>query len=107
MIARIWTAHTTPENAPKYREHFETQVLPALRSVPGYAGAELFNSVASDEVEIVVTTRWQSLAAIRAFAGADPESAVVAEEVQPFFTQWDRRVRHYEVLVEENQPTRD
>ena len=38
--------------------------------------------------------------AIRDFAGADIEKAVVAEEVKPLFTHWDRRVRHYEVLVD-------
>jgi hypothetical protein len=48
-------------------------------------------------VEIVVTTYWQSLAAIDAFAGPDREFAVVAAEAAALLTDYDRRVRHYEV----------
>ena len=101
MIVRVWTARTTLANARKYREHFETQVLPALQEVAGYQGAELLSSVGSGHVEIVVTTRWESLKAIRGFAGADLEGAVVAEEVKALFTRWDRGVRHYELLVQD------
>jgi hypothetical protein len=49
--------------------------------------------------QIVVLTFWRSLDAIRGFAGADLEGAVVAEEVAGLLTQFDRRVRHYEVAV--------
>ena len=82
----------------KYREHFATQVLPALRQLSGFLGADLLSSIDSNDVEIIVMTRWQSLEAIRAFSGVDLEIAVVAEEVKPLFTQWNRRVQHYEML---------
>ena len=104
MIARVWGARMTRANAAKYREHFETQVLPTLRMITGYVGGELLNSLGADDVEIVVTTRWHSMEAIRAFAGADLEKAVVAEEVKSLFTHWDRRVRHYEMLVDAVEP---
>jgi len=86
-------------NAPKYRQHFEKQILPKLCEIAGYVSADLISSAGSDEVEIIVTTRWQSMDAIRAFAGADVESAVVADEMKPLFIQWQRCVRHYELLV--------
>jgi hypothetical protein len=35
--------------------------------------------------------------AIRSFADADAERAVVDEEVRPLLSAWDDRVRHYEV----------
>ena len=49
-------------------------------------------------VEFLVVTQWQSLDAIRRFAGNDVESAVVPDEVQQMMIEYDRRVRHYEVL---------
>ena len=101
MIIRIWTARSTAANAIKYREHFETHVLPALRVLKGYLQAELLSRASSEGVEIVVTTRWESLEAIRAFAGDDLEKAVVADEAKLLFTDWDRRVQHYEVLVQD------
>lgn len=80
MIARVWSAQTTPALAPAYADHLRTNVLPALRKVNGYAGAMLFERATSDAVEIIVLTWWRSLDAIRGFAGADLEGAVVAEE---------------------------
>jgi heme-degrading monooxygenase HmoA len=50
-------------------------------------------------VEIIVLTFWQSVDAVRKFAGADLEAAVVAEEAAALLAQFDRRVRHYEVAV--------
>jgi heme-degrading monooxygenase HmoA len=102
MIARVWSARTTAAHAPAYVEHLRTQVLPALRRVEGYGGATLLERAAPEGVEIIVLTFWQSLDAIRGFAGADLEGAVVAEEAAALLTQFDRRVRHYEVAVHDD-----
>jgi heme-degrading monooxygenase HmoA len=57
-------------------------------------------------VEILVTTYWASLAAIEAFSGADSEAAVVAAEAAALLTEFDKRVRHYEVAVAQFPATR-
>jgi heme-degrading monooxygenase HmoA len=107
MIARVWSARTTGAQAPAYVEHLRTQVLPAVRRMDGYGGAMLLERAAHDGVEIIVLTFWRSLDAIRGFAGADLEGAVVAEEAVALLTQFDRRVRHYEVAVQDDvQATR-
>ena len=105
MIARIWNAETTPAGAPGYAEHLRAHVLPALRQVEGYAGAMLLERSSAGAVEIVVITLWRSLEAIRGFAGADLESAVVAGDAAAALTEYDRRVRHYEVVVEDALPS--
>jgi heme-degrading monooxygenase HmoA len=102
MIARVWSAQTTATRAPEYIEHLRTQVLPAVRRVDGYGGAMLLERAAADDVEIIVLTFWRSLDAIRGFAGADPEGAVVAAEAAALLTRFDRRVRHYEVAVQDD-----
>jgi heme-degrading monooxygenase HmoA len=99
VIARFWSAQATRAQAPAYAAHLRTHVLPALSAVAGYAGAVLLERDTSDAVEIVVITWWRSLDALRAFAGADPESAVVADEAAALLRRFDLRVRHYEVLV--------
>lgn len=101
MIARVWSARTTPARAPAYVEHLRSQVLPALRRVDGYSGAMLLERAVPDAVEIRVITFWQSLDSIRGFAGADPEAAVVAEEAAALLTEFGRRVRHYEIALED------
>lgn len=101
MIARIWSAQTTPAHAPAYAAHLQHRVLPELRGLEGYAGALLLEREAPEGVEVLVITWWRSLAAIRNFAGADLERAVVADEARAVLKQFDRRVRHYEVVVED------
>jgi heme-degrading monooxygenase HmoA len=104
MIARVWSAQTTRSQAPAYAEHLRTEVLPAVRKLGGYCGAMLLERVSGDAVEIIVTTYWKSLDAIRDFAGPHVENAVVAEEAAELLTQFDPRVRHYEIVVKDEVP---
>jgi heme-degrading monooxygenase HmoA len=78
------------------------EILPKLRALDGYRGAWLFERSLASDVEIVVTTFWRSVDAIRAFAGDELDRAVVAPEAAALLTQFDRRVRHYEVAVKDN-----
>ncbi len=102
MIARVWSAHTTPALAPAYVDHLKTHVLPAVRKVPGYSGAMLLEREVAGAIEVLVITWWRSLEAIHGFAGADVEDAVVADEAAALLTQFDRRVRHYTLVVQDD-----
>lgn len=104
MIARLWSAHTTPALADSYLQHFEQFVRPELRRVDGFLGATVCTRPLPGTVEILVTTYWKSFAAIDAFAGADRESAVVAPEAAALLTDFDKRVRHFEVALAEFPP---
>lgn len=101
MIARLWSAHTTADRAPSYADHLRTRVLPELRALDGYAGAVLLQRPLPDGVEVVVITWWRSLGAVRVFAGADLERAVVADEAASLLDSFDRRVRHYEAVLQD------
>lgn len=102
MIARVWSAQATAALAPGYAEHLRTHVLPAVRAVNGYRGAMLLERPVTGGVEIVVITYWQTLDAIRSFAGGDLEAAVVADEATALLSHFDRRVKHYEVAVRDD-----
>ena len=99
MIARLWSARTTPALSDAYLQHFEQAVQPQLRQLQGFLGSTVCTRPAPNSVEILVTTFWQSFAAIEAFAGSDRESAVVADEAAALLTDFDKRVRHYEVAL--------
>jgi heme-degrading monooxygenase HmoA len=99
MIARLWSAHTTPALVDSYLLHFEHSVRPELQRVDGFLGATVCTRPLPGGVEILVSTYWTSFAAIDAFAGADRDSAVVAAEAAPLLTDFDKRVRHYEVAL--------
>jgi heme-degrading monooxygenase HmoA len=99
MIARLWSARTTPALASEYLGHFSKHVQPMLRTFGGYAGSTVMTREASEMVEIVVTTLWRSLQAIEAFAGPDLEAAVVTTEAAALLTSFDRRAVHYELAL--------
>jgi heme-degrading monooxygenase HmoA len=104
VIARFWSAQTTPTQAPAYIEHLKTKVLPVLQKVNGYAGVTLLKREENDKVEIIVITQWSSLEAIRGFAGDDLEEAVVADEAAALLTWFDSRVKHYDIVIAQRQP---
>jgi heme-degrading monooxygenase HmoA len=105
MVVRFWSARTTELRLPDYLRHFNDHVLPHLRSKEGFLEARVLTQSDGVVVEMIVETLWVSLEAIERFAGTDRESAVVAEEAVHLLTSYDRRVRHYEVKVREQQRT--
>jgi len=106
MIERVWSARTRRDTLATYAEYFRRVVIPELAASAGYRGHRLLQrampgpaaSVAGDEIEIVVVTEWESLDVIRGFAGDDVERAVVHDEAAALFTDYDKTVRHYEVV---------
>src|SRR5215475_12552777 len=70
MIIREWRGRVRPSNADAYPRHFREKVVPELRKVPGFVGAHLSRRQLGDQIEFLVLTRWQSMDAIRGFAGA-------------------------------------
>lgn len=98
VIARRWTAlaHDS-EQADLYLAHFEGTVRPHLESTEGFLGATVERVDAKSGVEIVVVTRWESINAVRAFAGEDVDLAVVEPEARGVLARFDDRVRHIEI----------
>jgi heme-degrading monooxygenase HmoA len=104
MIERVWSARTTRDGAVAYAKYFRRVVLPELAAAAGYRGARLLQrEIPGGEAEIVVATRWESLAAVRGFAGDDIERAVVHDEAAALFSDYDRTVRHFEIVAGESQ----
>jgi len=103
VIARIWTARTTPALAPDYAAYFEQHVAPELRALAGYEGARVLVREAQGLAHVMVITWWASLDAIRAFAGDALETAVVHEAAQRLLTDFDRAVAHYTVAAADDR----
>jgi heme-degrading monooxygenase HmoA len=99
MIVRLWSAHTTEAHSEAYLRHFSGAVLPALRKLEGYASSTVLTRPTAGTIEIIVLTVWQSFSAIDAFAGPDREAAVVAPEAAGLLTDFDRRVRHFDLAI--------
>ena len=100
MIARLWRGTADAAKADAYQRHATATVLPALRNIPGHRGAYLLRRNVSGRTEFLAVTFWDTLDAIRAFAGADPERAVVEPEARAVLAEFDHVARHYELAYD-------
>jgi heme-degrading monooxygenase HmoA len=96
MIARLWHGWTRPANADAYEALLRTRVLPHIHDLEGCRGGYLLRRDAGEEVEFVVLTFFASLDAVRAFAGAAYEVAVVPPEARALLSRFDPTVKHFE-----------
>ena len=102
MIARIWHGWTSRENATAYEALLKSEILPAIagRGIRGLTGAHLMKRDVPEGVEFVTILWFESIDAVREFAGEDYEAAVVPEEARRLLERFDARSQHYETVVE-------
>jgi heme-degrading monooxygenase HmoA len=107
MIARVWHGWTSRRNAEAYERHFHTTVLGELNRLDGFEGAYLLRRQDGEEVEFIAITHFESIEAVRSFAGADYSVAVIADEAKRVLSRYDHRAEHYTVVVrpEAGEPT--
>jgi heme-degrading monooxygenase HmoA len=102
MISRIWHGWTIPANADAYEALLKSEIFPWIQSrdLPGFRGIQLSRRTLSDAVEFMTIMWFDSMESVRAFAGEDPEAAVVLPAAQALLSRYDARSQHYEVRVD-------
>ena len=105
MISRIWHGWTAHENAAAYESLLETEILPRIANcrISGYKGAHLLRRDLEAEVEFVTILWFESMEAVRDFAGADYDVAVVPKGARALLSRFDDRSQHYQTLIEPQQ----
>ncbi len=100
MIARIWHGWKNRADAKAYEELLRDEIFPSIaaRKINGYRGAELFIREDSDEVEFVTLLRFDSMAAVEEFAGADPSKPVIYPKAEALITRMEQ-ARHYRAAI--------
>ena len=102
LISRIWHGWTNPENYDCYETLLKNEIFPDInrRKIAGYKGIHLFRRNLSNEVEFITIMWFDSMKAIRDFAGDDYEIAVVPPKARKLLSRFDARSQHYEVKAE-------
>jgi heme-degrading monooxygenase HmoA len=102
MISRIWHGWTTPANADRYEALLKDEIIVGFqkRRMRGFKSIQLLRRNVGEEVEFVTIMFFDSLAAVREFAGADYEVAVVPEKARAILSRFDERSQHYEIRAE-------
>jgi heme-degrading monooxygenase HmoA len=100
MIVRMWHGRVPTTRARAYREFLIQRAIPDYRSVPGNLSVRILERSEPDATHFMTLTTWESLDAIRAFAGDDLERAKYYPEDASFLLEFEPRVVHYEVAGE-------
>jgi heme-degrading monooxygenase HmoA len=97
MIARLWRGQTDIGQGDRYFSHVTGQVLPELQGIPGHRGAYVPRRPVGDRTEFLIMTLWDSIDAVRAFAGDNLKAAVVEPAARAVLVEFDPFVQDYDV----------
>ncbi len=97
MIARHWRGWTRAENADGYEAFLKRKVLPGLRAIEGYRDTTILRRDGAEECEFVVISLFDSLEAVKRFAGEDYTTPVFEPEAKRFLSRIEEFATHYEV----------
>ena len=103
MIVRIWRGWTSRAQADRYEEILLAQVIPGIQAmgVAGFREIQVLRRNAPDapdrEVEFTTLMWFDSLEAVKAFAGEDHEVAHVPAEARAVLARFDERVAHHDL----------
>ena len=103
MIVRMWHGRVPTEKASRYRQFLNRQAVADYRSVPGNISVHILERADGAVTHFVTMTFWESLEAIRDFAGADIEAAKYYPEDRDFLLEFEPTVVHYEVVGHEDR----
>ncbi len=96
MIVRLWRARVSKADCDAYLDYLEQTVFAIVGDIDGFLEAEILRHDEPDGVQLVIVSRWESMAAIRQYAGNTPEKAVVADQAQAMLLSFEQQVEHFE-----------
>ena len=99
MISRHWTAICKRDRTDAYIHHLQSETFPILTTIAGFVRASILKRDVERGTEFQIITVWESLEAIKSFAGEDTEAAVVPFVAQAMLVEFDARATHYDVVL--------
>ena len=99
MIARTWRGAVRAEDADAYLDYLEATGLKEYRETPGNRGVFALRRIDGDRCEYLIVSLWDSLDAVKRFAGEEPEKAVFYPEDDRFLVDRDLTPSHHEVVA--------
>jgi heme-degrading monooxygenase HmoA len=96
-VARVWRGWAADaRGAEAYQRHFNEDVAPRLGGLEGFCGAWLCRRDADDRVEFMAVTLWASMDAVTAFAGDQPDVAIVEPAGRAALSGFEDKVAHFD-----------
>lgn len=100
MVSRIWHGYTSHENADIYENLLRSEIFTGIsqRNIPGYQGIHLLRRSLENEIEFITIMWFDSIEAVKAFAGEEYEHCVVPPKARQVLSRFDSYSQHYEVI---------
>jgi hypothetical protein len=97
MIERHWKGIARIDQSDNYIKHLITETFPTVSLMKGFVKASILKRPVTGGVEFLIVTTWESIKAIKQFAGEQVDVANVPPEARAMMVEFDAFVRHYEV----------
>jgi heme-degrading monooxygenase HmoA len=94
MIARLWHGRIRPEDTEEYVDYVRRTGLVSQQATPGHRGTAILHGDDGEVTHVYVLSLWDSMDAIRGFAGKRPETAVYYPEDTRFLLELEPGVLH-------------
>ena len=98
MVARTWWGSTCADDAAHYLDYLRETGLAEYARIPGHRRTLTLRRIAQGRAEFLIVTLWDSMDAVRRFAGDEPERAVFYPEDDRYLVARDEHVTHFEVV---------
>jgi heme-degrading monooxygenase HmoA len=98
MIARIWKGVVRRQDGDAYADYIRETGFNEYAETAGNLGAWMLRRDDADRTEFMTFSLWDSVDAIREFAGDDIDVAVYYPEDERYLIERDATVSHYDVV---------
>jgi heme-degrading monooxygenase HmoA len=96
MIARVWSGAVRQADADTYADYIRDTGFAKYGETAGNRGAWLLRRDDGEHTQFITMSLWDSVDAIKAFAGEDIEAAVLYPEDERYLVG-ESKVTHYDV----------
>lgn len=103
-IARVWRGRTLASKADSYEAYLNASGIARIRATPGNLGVTVFRRTENGRTEFLVISVWESIEAVKRFAGKDYQKAVILPRDREYLLEVEPNVLHYEVIREVRKP---
>lgn len=99
MIARIWHGVTAVKDYEAYTNILKEIAIPDYSQTPGFKGLSFLRNIQGAGAHFTLITYWESIDAIKNFAGSDFEKAKYYPIDKDYLLAFEETVQHYEVFA--------
>jgi heme-degrading monooxygenase HmoA len=100
VIARQWKGTTRVSDADAYVDYLGRTGFIEYERIAGHRRTIALRRIHDDRAEFVILSLWDSMDAIRRFAGDDVDRAVFYSEDDRYLVERDEHVTHFDVVYQ-------